>query len=247
MKDRPTGAPLSRRRFLGAGASAGLLGAVWASPLDAAVNLRSAAQQGPRIRLAEPGPMIPPAPAILLTVNGSAEGPPDGEPEPDEISVLWTFVVNGSPPQIGVSAGTEHRALRLLEEHSEFVLNVPTASMITAFDTVDMNSGRVADKFELSGLTRGRATVVDAPTVEEAPIQCECRIIDSLDVPPARKLFIAEVVATTVLDGATDSKGRLIVPNVPFFGMTAGSGEHYTMGARIGNIGMTVGRTDIKY
>ena len=29
--------------------------------------------------------------------------------------------------------------------------------------------------------------------------------------------------------------------------MTAGSGEHYTMGSRVGNIGMTVGRTDIKY
>ena len=60
-------------------------------------------------------------------------------------------------------------------------------------------------------------------------------------------LRIAEVIATTILDGAVDSSGRLIVPNVPFFGMTAGSGEHYTMGDRVGNIGMTVGRTDIKY
>ena len=29
--------------------------------------------------------------------------------------------------------------------------------------------------------------------------------------------------------------------------MTAGSGEQTTMGRRVGNIGMTVGRTDIKY
>ena len=132
--------------------------------------------------------MLPPAPAILLTVNGRPG-------DPDEISVLWTFVVNGDPPQIGVSAGFEHQARELLEIHDEFVLNVPLASMIEAFDTVDMNSGSVADKFELSGLTRGAATVVD----------------------------------------------------VDFFGMTAGSGEHYTMGRRVGNIGMTVGRSDIKY
>lgn len=228
-----------------------MLGAIWGcSPggdatSDAGSTQRgsgptAAPLEGPRVALAEPGPMIPPVPAILLTVNGH-------EGDPDEISVLWTFVVNGSPPQIGVSAGSEHLARRLLEEHDEFVLNVPTASMMTAFDTVDMNSGRVADKYELSGLTRGRATVVDAPTVEEAPIHCECRMIDSLVVPPLRKLFIAEVVATTVLGGVTDAQGRLIVPNVPFFGMTAGSGEHYTMGSRIGNIGMTVGRSDIKY
>ena len=184
--------------------------------------------------------MIPPAPAILLTVNGR-----DGDP--DEISVLWAFVVNGDPPQVGVSAGSEHVARQLLEVNGEFVLNVPTASLIKAFDTVDMNSSRVADKFELSGLTRGRARVVDAPTVEEAPIHCECRTIDSLEVPPRRKLFIAEVVATTVLEGTVDDAGRLLVPNVRFFGMTAGSGEHYTMGERVGNIGMTVGRSDIKY
>ena len=184
--------------------------------------------------------MLPPVPAILLTVNGR----PD---DPDEISVLWTFVLSGDPPQIGVSAGFEHRARGLLEIHDEFVLNVPLASMVEAFDTVDMNSGRKADKFELSGLTRGEATVVDAPTVEESPIHCECRIFDSFEMPPERKLFLAEIVATTVVEGAVDDAGRLIVPAVEFFGMTAGSGEHYTMGRRVGNIGMTVGRNDVKY
>jgi len=242
----------SRRRFV-EGGSAAAIAAVWGCAADGSGGSGGADRAEPspqgqdlpspggaRRTLAEPGPMIPPVPAILLTVNGA-----DGDP--DEISVLWTFVVNGDPPQVGVSAGTEHLARRLLELHDEFVLNVPTAAIVEAFDTVDMNSSRVADKFALTGLTRGQAGAVDAPTVEEAPIQCECRTIDSLEVPPLRKLFIAEVVATTALEGAVDEAGRLIVPSVPFFGMTAGSGEHYTMGERVGNIGMTVGRTDIKY
>ena len=242
----------SRRRFL-AGGSAAAVAAVWGCAPGERTGLEASAPPpeknqtnppgpltGPRRPLAEPGPMIPPCPAILLTVNGRPG-------DPDEISVLWTFVVNGDPPQIGVSAGFEHQARELLELHDEFVLNVPVAAMIEAFDTVDMNSSRVADKFELSGLTRGAASVVAAPTVEESPIHCECRTIASLEVPPVRKLFIAEVVATTALAGAVDEGGRLIVPAVDFFGMTAGSGEHYTMGRRVGNIGMTVGRTDIKY
>ena len=155
--------------------------------------------------------MVPPVPAVLLTV--------DGQPgDPDEISVLWTFVVNGDPPQVGVSAGSEHLARRLLEIHPEFVLNVPTSSMIRAFDTVDMNSSRVADKFELSGLTRARATTVDAPTVGEAPIQCECRTIASLEVPPVRKLFIAEVVATTVEEDVVDADDASSSPMSPSSG-----------------------------
>lgn len=68
-----------------------------------------------------------------------------------------------------------------------------------------------------------------------------------LFVPPIRTVFIAEVTATTVLRGVCDESGRLVVDNVDFFGMTAGSGEFYTMGEKIGHIGKSVGRSDIKY
>jgi len=193
-----------------------------------------------RVPLPKPGPMLPPVPAILLTVNGRSG-------EPDEISVLWTFVVNGNPPQVGVSAGDEHRANDLIALHREFVLNVPVASMVRAFDLVDMSSSRVADKFALSGLTRGTAAVVKAPAIDESPIQVECRVSHVLRVPPARTVYLADVVATTVHEGACDESGRLRVSAVPFFGMTAGSGEFFTMGEKIGHIGQTAGRSDIRY
>ena len=193
-----------------------------------------------RLKLSENGPMIPPVPAILLTVRGKPG-------DPDEISVVWTFVIEGKPPQIGISVADYHIAGNLIKLHEEFVLNVPTADIITAFDTVDMNSSKVGDKYALSGLTEGTAVKVNAPTVEEAPIQVECRIFNTIDVPPNRTVFFANVVATTVHESVCDKDGRLIVPNVSFFGMTAGSGEFYTMGKLVGHIGKTVGRTDIKY
>jgi len=193
-----------------------------------------------RLKLSENGPMIPPVPAILLTVRGKPG-------DPDEISVVWTFVIEGKPPQIGISVADYHISGDLIKMHKEFVLNVPTADIITAFDTVDMNSSKVGDKYSLSGLTEGKAVKVNAPTVEEAPIQVECRIFNTINVPPHRTVFFADVVATTVHEGVCDKDGRLIVPNVSFFGMTAGSGEFYTMGKLVGHIGKTVGRTDIKY
>ena len=184
--------------------------------------------------------MVPPVPAVLLTVNG-APG------DPDEISVVWTFVVNGDPPQIGVSIADEHVARDLVSRHREFVINVPSASSVKNFDVVDMSSSKVGDKFALSGLTRGRALEIDAPTVLEALIQLECRVFREVDVPPIRRVAFAEVVATTVLEGVCDADGRLDVESADFFGMTAGSGEFYTMGRSVGHIGQSVGRTDIKY
>ncbi len=196
--------------------------------------------QGKREKLKEAGPMLPPVPATLLTVNGLDQNPA-------EISVVWTFVVNGNPPQIGISVGGEHVAMGMIKRHGEFVLNVPDTSIVEHFDKVDMSSSRVDDKFKLSGLTQGRANSVNAPVVEEAPIHVECKVSHELRVPPKRTVFIADVVATTVLPNVCDENGRLIVENVDFFGMTAGSGEFYTMGEKVGYIGKSVGRDDIKY
>ena len=214
------------------------------SPVDRGSEDRGSEARGnsppERTRLSEPGPMLPPVPAALVTVNGMPG-------DPDEVSVLWSFVLNGDPGQVGVSAGHEHVAGGLIAHHREFVLNVPVAELVIPFDRVDMNSSRVADKFELSGLTRGRALAVNAPTVEEAPIQLECRVLRSIDLPPSRTVFFAEVVAVTVHEGVVDEDERLIVPAVSFYGMTAGSGEFYTMGEKVGHIGQTAGRSDIRY
>lgn len=193
-----------------------------------------------RTALAKPGPMLPPSPAILTSVRGKPG-------DPDELAVLWTFVVNGDPAQIGLAAGDEHIIGGLITLHREFVLNVPTASMIHGFDVVDFSSSRVGEKFSRSGFTRGQATVVNAPAVNEAPIQLECRLSHTLRVPPMRTVFIADVVATTVLDGICDADGRLRPESAAFFGMAAGCGEFFTLGRKVGHIGQSVGRRDIRY
>ena len=81
--------------------------------------------------------------------------------------------------------------------------------MIHGFDVIDFSSSRPGDKFAKSGFTRGQASRVDAPTVNEAPIHLECRLTHTLRVPPMRTVFIADVVATTVHDGICDADGRL--------------------------------------
>ena len=233
--------PISRAKFIrrsatgAAGLALGTLGAQSATAASSPTKLGSE-----RIQLKEAGPMVPPVPATLLTVNGLEVGK-------DEISVVWTFVVEGKPPHIGISVADYHVALEMIKKHKEFVLNVPVDSIVEHFDKVDMNSSKLGDKFALSGLTRVKASKVNAPAIQESPIHVECKVLQTISAPPQRTIFIAEVVATTVLENVCDENGRLIVENTPFFGMTSGSGEFYTMGQKVGHIGKSVGRTDIKY
>ena len=201
-----------------------------------------------RFELPEPGPMLPPVPAIVLGVAGD-------ETVRDDLTIVWTFVVNGNPPQIGISVsddsaitpGHGHVAIDLLKKHGEFTLNVPDASWIEKFDGIDMTASTRADKFAANGLTRLPSKLIGAPGVAEAAIVLECRVLQVHRLPPSRTIFLAEVVRGSVHPGVTDDAGRLDSTSRPFFGMTSGNGEFWTFGQLVGNIGMTVGRDDIRY
>lgn len=200
-----------------------------------------------RFELPEPGPMLPPVPAIVLGVKGDAE-------TEDDLTIVWTFVLNGKPPQVGVSvaddsaiSGHAQVALKLIETHGEFTLNVPDATWVEAFDIIDMCASERDDKFARSGLTRLPSKMIGAPGIAEAPIVLECRVTDSHRLPPARTVFFAEVLRTTVLPGVTDEDGRLNPDSREFFGMVAGCGEFWTLGRKVGRIGQTKGRDDIRY
>ncbi|MAG55686.1 MAG: hypothetical protein CMJ83_05285, partial [Planctomycetes bacterium] len=172
----------------------------------------------------------------------------------DDLTICWTFVVNGDPPQIGVSVADDsaitnqtHVALNLIRRHGEFTLNVPDASWVKAFDEVDMTASYRRDKFAHSSLTRLPSKLISAPGIAEAAIVMECRVLQSHRLPPKRTVFFAEVLRVTVHPGVTDATGRLDSTSRPFFGMTSGNGEFWTFGKKVGRIGMTVGRTDIRY
>jgi len=200
-----------------------------------------------RFELPEPGPMLPPVPAVVLGVKGDDD-------ITDDLTIVWTFVLNGKPPQVGISiarssaiSGHEQVALDLVRKHGEFTLNVPAAGWVEAFDIIDMCASERADKFARAGLTRLTSKLIGAPGITEAPIVLECRVLVSHLLPPEREVSFAEVLRTTVQPGVADDAGRLIPGSREFFGMVAGCGEFWTLGRRVGRIGQTKGRDDIRY
>ena len=213
------------------------------------VGLRNkvAVDQQHRFELPKPGPMLPPVPAIVLGVRGDTR-------IEDDLTIVWTFVVEGNPPHVGISvadnsaiSGKAYVALELLKKHGEFTLNVPDTSWVKEFDQIDMTASKRADKFAANGLTRLPSKTIQAPGIAEAAIVLECRVLQSHALPPKRTVFFAEVLRASVHPGVTDAEGRLDSTSREFFGMTAGNGEFWSFGRNVGNIGQTVGRKDIRY
>ncbi len=202
-----------------------------------------------RFELPDPGPMLPPVPAVILGVAGDDERPAD-------LTIVWSFILDGPNAQIGISVGDdsmitfeEHAGLALIRKHRCFTLNVPDARWIDQFDRIDMTASTREDKLAAHGLTLLESVAIrpDTPGIAEAAIVLECEVVQEHRLPPCRSIFFANVVRTTVHPDVTDSNGRLDSTSRPFFGMTAGNGEFWTWGERVGHIGMSVGRDDIRY
>ena len=143
---------------------------VLASQACQSPRLRPKQTVGPDLRfeLPQPGAMIPPVPAIVLGVKGDEE-------TRDDLTIVWTFVLEGTPPYVGISvplksaiSGDDYVGLDMLRKHGEFTLNVPDTSWIREFDRIDMTASERGDKFAANGLTRLPSKTIEAPGIAEA-------------------------------------------------------------------------------
>jgi len=104
----------------------------------------------------------------LMTIGWGSIGTAWGRP-------IWTVLVRPS-----------RHTFAALERTGCFTLNVPPPSLAAACELCGTRSGRDVDKFAACGITKERASRVDAPVVAECPIVYECRVVHSNDVYPPR-------------------------------------------------------------
>ena len=138
----------------------------------------------------KPGTMIYPLPAVLVSCGAT----------PDEYNVMtasWTGTVCSNPPMCYVSIRPERYSYDIIKRTGCFVINLTNKDLARATDFCGVRSGRDMDKFKEAGITPGKAEVVAAPIVEEAPVSIECKVVDIKPLG-SHDMFLAEVVNVLV-------------------------------------------------
>jgi len=80
----------------------------------------------------------------------------------------------------------------MIKESGQFVINIPKKDFKEEFDYLGSVSGRDEDKLE--NINTKDADIVDAPILEDCPVNFECTIIESLTPENGtHELFIAKV------------------------------------------------------
>lgn len=138
----------------------------------------------------KPGTMIYPLPAVLVSCGAVPE-------EYNLLTIGWTGSVCSNPPMCYISVRPERYSYDIIKRNGCFVINLTTKALARATDFCGVRSGRDCDKFQLAGLTPGKASVVNAPTVLESPVSIECKVVDVRRLG-SHDMFLAQVVNVQV-------------------------------------------------
>lgn len=179
----------------------------------------------------KPGNMVYPLPAVLVSCGETPE-------EHNLITISWTGTICTNPPMCYISVRPERHSYDIIKKRGEFVINLTTKAIAKETDWCGVKSGRDFDKFKETGLTPGKAEVVNCPIVEEAPISIECRLKEVVSLG-SHDMFIADVV-NVIADE------QYIHPETNAFSLADSDpiayshGHYFTLGEKIGKFGWSV-------
>lgn len=182
------------------------------------------------------GNMLYPLPVVMVSVA-------DEKGEDNIITVAWAGTVCTNPPMVSISVRPERYSYHMIEESQEFVINLTTEELAKATDYCGVRSGKDVDKFKEMHLTRGKADKVQAPLIEESPVNIECKVVKKEELG-SHHMFIAEVVAVHVDEKYIDQNNRFsLEKSDPIVYV---HGEYFGLGNLLGNFGYSV-RKPVKH
>lgn len=189
-----------------------------------------------KITFQKPGNFIYPVPAVMVSLRDKAG-------RSNIITIAWTGTICSDPPMAYISVRKNRASYPMLVESGEFVINLPSEELVRALDYCGVRSLDQVDKWKEMNLHEGQASVVAAPTIEEAPVSIECRVKQVLSLG-SHDMFLAEVVAVDVDERYIDEKGAFHMDQV---GLVAYShGDYMSLGEKLGSFGYSVRKKPAK-
>lgn len=112
-------------------------------------------------------------------------------------TIAWISILSSKPPTLGISVGTKGFTGEQILKHKEFSVNIATENIMTESDFCGITSGKTIDKFKETGLTKYKSSIIQAPIIEECPLNLECKLTESKIVGTTNH-FIGEIVETHI-------------------------------------------------
>lgn len=145
--------------------------------------------------------ILNPVPVVLITSKNK-------EGKENVFTVAWAGTINTKPPMLSISVRPERLSYEYIKDSMEFVVNMPSSSLVRAVDYCGVRSGRQNDKIKEMDFTMTQGSSVSASYINECPVNIECRVKQIIPLG-SHDIFIAEVVCSHVDESLMDSSGKI--------------------------------------
>ena len=180
--------------------------------------------------------MLYPLPAVMVSVT-------DGCGNDNIITIAWTGTVCTNPPMVSISVRKSRYSYEMLKNTGEFVINLVTKDLVRATDYCGVRSGIEVDKFQQMHLTAAPSVKVKAPSIEESPVNIECKVVEIRELG-SHDMFLAEVVSVSIEDKYMDENGKFELNSTGL--VTYSHGEYFELGKKLGTFGYSVRKKTAK-
>lgn len=175
------------------------------------------------------GALLAPVPPALITC-GTMDNP-------NVLTVAWTGIINTVPPKTYISVRPERFSYKMIEKSGEFVINLPTESMVRAVDFCGVRSGKDTDKFKETGLTAEECPSVSCPQIAQSPLTLACKVFQKIELG-SHHVFLADIVGTNADQSLIDKNGRLCLEKAGLIAYA--HGDYFALGKHLGDFGFSV-------
>ena len=182
--------------------------------------------------------MIYPLPAVMVSCG-------DEPGNYNIITVAWTGTISTNPAMCYISLRPERHSYEIIKKTGDFVINLTTKRLAYAADWCGVKSGRDFNKFKEMHLTPGKTKFVEAPLINESPVNIECRVKDIIHLG-SHDMFISEVLGVNAEEALINKRtGTFEISKAGLISYS--HGFYYELGKRIGRFGFSVKKKKKKY
>ncbi|NOW05227.1 flavin reductase family protein [Clostridium beijerinckii] len=154
--------------------------------------------------------------------------------EPNVMTAAFGGIVSAAPPALGVSIRKATLTYENIIRSKVFTISIPSENYIKEMDYFGLVTGKNNSKFLDTGLTATKGTFVDAPYVEEFPINIECKLIKTIELG-SHVQFIGEIVEVKISEEVVDEKGNSDIAKLKPISFVGNDSGYYGLGDKLGN------------
>lgn len=137
-----------------------------------------------KIEIAKKG-ALKPAPKVLTSCR-------DKEGRNNALAVGYCCNCSFDPPMLMVGIVPSRFSHHMIKETGCFVVNLVSKDNKKMFDYLGDKSGRDEDKFAVFGIKWSDADKINAPILDECPVNIECKVVNSI-VTGSHEMFIGKI------------------------------------------------------